>query len=517
MESRLQDTLRLAAICQGCTDRAGNDCGATGRTCLDHAAAEDCPRGKFVRSPTVSIIITVGPGLGRYLPSALESCRDQADQVIVVFDSEPVTPLDRTRHVVQIAEGNWKSVQQARRAGMRLATGEAVLFLDADNRLTPRFVERAARQLQSASLRDPRVAGIYPDLQYWDQTFSQQLGRLNPPVWDRLRFECSNYIDASCLVWKAVLDCCWRTESSHERLEDWATWEELARNGWIFERGDDLVLDYRKRPGSMSAVEHSKEYAVRYSLDRQRVTLFIPLHRERYWGRLWTWLKSAPVDTTIVIAETGGNRPLYELIRRNLSTSRFEDVRVYRHLAGVPGLADSDRFETEHHVQLAVGAIYNRFAQECRTPLALILEDDVLPDLPPEPLIAELKRGLDESTVAVTGLYQSRYTRDLVAWKGGSGRELQFLSDWRMWLALDQVDGVPAVRFLPVAGSGFGCLLVRTEALRAAPHAIDDRNPWYDPRFFEQLRRLGYGVKAAREVRCTHGDAPFGEMPEYQR
>lgn len=496
-------------ICRQCSDRVGNSCGINGRSCHELADRNACPYGLFDERKPVSIIITVGPGLAKYLPSALESCRGQGAEVIVVFDGEPIPPIDRTRHAIKIVEGNWRSVQAARRAGIAASSGSAILFLDCDNRLTSGFVPRAFEQLRAASSRDPRVAGVYPALAYWDERFCRQVGRLDPPEWNRLRFECENYVDASCLVWKSALDLSWRSETSHDRLEDWATWSDLARDGWTFQRGDNLVLDYRRRPGSMSAVDHSPDYATRYSLDRQRITLFVPLARERYWWRLWCWIQTAPPGTAIVIAETGGNRPLYELVRRQLATSRFEDVRIYRHQAGRAGLADADRFETEAAVQLAVAEVYNRFAQECRSDLALIVEDDVLPELPADQLIEELKQGLDEKTAAVSGLYQSRFTADLVAWIGGGGRDLQFLDRGIPWSPVD--------RFREVIGVGFGCLLVRTEALRAVPHAIEPENPWYDPRFFERLRRLGFGVKVARDVRCTHGEYAFGEMPAHQR
>lgn len=477
--------------CSLCPQNQRGVCQRSRRSCLSHATAADCPDA--MRRARVSIVITVGPGMTRYLPTSLESCVNQgAADVVIVFDQELAPPISG----FTVVSGNWGNVQLARRAGIAASRGNAVLFIDADNRLTPGFVSRAADQLTAATLADARMAGVYPALDYWDATFSRTLDRLDPPEWDRLRFRAGNYIDASCLVWKHVLEISWRQTVTHDRLEDWAMWSELVSDGWTFQKGQWLTLDYRRRSDSMSVREHAKAYSQRYAVASQGVTVCVPMHRRRYWKRIWKWLEELAPETPVILYETAGDDKLFRRMRNAVANGPLSDVRIVR-IPGTAGLADADRTQTEHQVQLEVGRIYNRFAQDCTTPLALILEDDILPVSGPRLLLDRLTGGLDETTVAVSGVYRSRLSPDLTAFRDGAGRSLQFVTHEELESPGD---------YLPIMGSGFGCLLIRSDALRAVPHAVDDSSPWYDPRFFEQLRRLGYTAKLAKRVRCFHGD-----------
>ena len=174
--------------------------------------------------PDVTIIITCGPGLGLYLPDALDSARRQTTrcEIVVVFDRcRP--PLDRVRlDDVLTYRCEFGNVQQARRAGLTCAHGQAVLFLDADNRLPPGFCDQAFRQLQRVSRADPRIAGIYPAIEYFDPQWKPHArGKLSPPVWTREQFERHpGFQDACTLVWRHALEVSWTETVGHDCLED---------------------------------------------------------------------------------------------------------------------------------------------------------------------------------------------------------------------------------------------------------------------------------------------------------
>ena len=448
----------------------------------------------------VSIIITVGPGMRKWLPDAIKSCDGQSAEIVIVYDKEQPGSESEGRKIVR---GEWGNVQLARRAGMAVAAGSMLLFVDADNALPQGFVRSAADQLQRASLQNAKVAGVYPDISYHDVEWGSLGRRLDPPEWDRGRFERENFVDASTIVWRHALEASWRECVAHERLEDWHMWGQLVGDGWEFRRGRELTLLYRVRGESMSQVEHADSYAIRYSVDLRPITVFVPVARLWAWGQLCEWLRQLPQRCRLVICEGAGDDRLWGRLQRDrVCFDHLRDVRLYRHDKQQLslGLADADRHQTEAEVHRVVSGIYNRAAQEASTPLMLIIEDDILPQMAPAELIEKLSGGLDERTIAVSGVYRSRYDGNVVAWTQGAGRSLQFVTDCELkeW------------RYLPVAGTGFGCLLIQREALRACPLSVTAEDPWFDPRFFRKASSLGV-AKLCTAVVCQHrnrnGDA----------
>ncbi len=94
----------------------------------------------------------------RYLPRLLESLRRQtvADLEVIVADSGSA---DGTREVAaaagaRVLDGERKGPGEGRNRGARVATGDVLLFADADTVLPPDLVEHAL-----AALEDPEVVG----------------------------------------------------------------------------------------------------------------------------------------------------------------------------------------------------------------------------------------------------------------------------------------------------------------------------------------------------------------------
>lgn len=104
------------------------------------APAKQAPIVRSYSEPVVSVVIPVGPGHGRYLPSALDSLLGQTFrewEVIVVNDSgEPLqlTPYPFAR--VLETKGR-EGAGKARNLGLQVAKGPLCVFLDADDYLVP--------------------------------------------------------------------------------------------------------------------------------------------------------------------------------------------------------------------------------------------------------------------------------------------------------------------------------------------------------------------------------------------
>lgn len=112
------------------------------------APSEDAQLRDYTQ-PLISVVIPVGPGHGRYLPTALHSLLAQSlwnFEVIVVNDSSeklPLAPYPFVR-VSDIGIGNGASA--ARNAGLKLARAPLVFFLDADDYITPDTLAKMARR-----------------------------------------------------------------------------------------------------------------------------------------------------------------------------------------------------------------------------------------------------------------------------------------------------------------------------------------------------------------------------------
>ena len=96
-------------------------------------------------APVVSVIIPCY-NQAHFLPEAIESTlsqRNHAIEVVVVDDGSPdniAEAVGRYPRIVFVRQEN-RGLAEARNSGFRASKGEFVLFLDADDRLTPNAVE----------------------------------------------------------------------------------------------------------------------------------------------------------------------------------------------------------------------------------------------------------------------------------------------------------------------------------------------------------------------------------------
>jgi GT2 family glycosyltransferase len=140
-----------------------------------------------------------------------------------------------------------QGVAGARNAGLAAARADAVLPLDADNRLCPGFVEPGL----AALARDPGIAVVYGDrLQFGLRSGPAEVGDF-----DADRLVCANYIDACALIRAAVA----RDSGGYDRhmpspgWEDWDLWLSIVGRGWRMQYLPGAPFEYRVRPGSMIA------------------------------------------------------------------------------------------------------------------------------------------------------------------------------------------------------------------------------------------------------------------------
>ncbi len=195
--------------------------------------------------PLVSVVIPVWNHT-RELARCLASLKRQTYpslEIIAVDDGSS----DNPRVVVETSQSPVKFVRletnrgasAARNEGARLATGEYLLFLDADAVLRPDAVERMAGALAA----HPEAAFAYPSFRFGWKLFRS--GAFNA---DRLRRE--PYIHTTALLRRSLFP---GFDESLKKFQDWDLWLSMADQGasgiWI----DDVLFTLSVGRKGMSA------------------------------------------------------------------------------------------------------------------------------------------------------------------------------------------------------------------------------------------------------------------------
>jgi glycosyltransferase involved in cell wall biosynthesis len=207
-----------------------------------------------VPASLVSVVIPTHNG-ARHLAEAIESALAQthpAVETIVVDDgSADDTPAIIARYAgrVHALRQENRGVSAARNAGLAVAHGAYVAFLDHDDRMLP---EKLAKQSALLDAR-PDVGIAYSGWWFIDAAgrrlpatgWSRREGDLLP---DLLRLENPIFLP-SVLVRRALVDAVGGFDERLRRSEDWDLWLRLGRRGVRWALVDEPLAEYRLHPG----------------------------------------------------------------------------------------------------------------------------------------------------------------------------------------------------------------------------------------------------------------------------
>lgn len=465
-----QHAIPGVAVCRGCDSRS------------EVARAP-------IAAPSIAVIV-ICHNYARFLRECVASVRANtapAAELLVVDDSS----TDDTAAVceqlgVQRLRVEFGNVVPSRGAGLGATHAKYVCFLDADDQLGDTYLSDAARILDA----DPDVAIVYTDM----TTFGADSGVMtlprDPSTADIRR---ENFIHAGAVVRRAALESVDRLREPKLplSLEDWELWRAILRDGWRAAKSP-ATYRYRKHEGSMSwrIVQREATYFDLYAMSREEVTIVLPLSGRWQWrGRLTRWSERQTwPHVRMLVIDSSGDEHFGQVVRDYLTISPARSTSYHRVDAGEPGVADADRHQPRVYnaVRRAMPRIYNRVRDELRTEFALIVEDDILPPLD---AIERLLRSMGPDVAAVSGAYRSRFQPAFVAWRKPD-----------LVTITEAGTGVE-----PVAGTGFGCVLVRKSAMeRHVFHAAEGSN--FDPNFGAAMHSAGLRILLDWSVRCRHGD-----------
>ena len=244
------------------------------------------------RPPLVTIIIPCFKH-AKYLPEAIDSALAQTHphvEIIVVNDGSP----DETAEVCGRYQGRIRYIEQAnqglataRNAGIRAATGDYIVPLDADDKLAPTFIAATLPFIEHT----PQTGYVYTDVREFGGYHSEQEAvSTGKRVWDVTRLLIYNISVCTALFrksdWERVGGYC--PQFVHGG-EDWDFWLSMVERGMVGHYVPEALFFYRRHAsGSMWSGMMSRKSAESYAL-------LINRHRhlfEQYWQELLVeWAK----------------------------------------------------------------------------------------------------------------------------------------------------------------------------------------------------------------------------------
>jgi glycosyltransferase involved in cell wall biosynthesis len=206
-------------------------------------------------SPTDPLVSVIVPcfNLGGFLWEALDSCLAQSlssIEVVIVDDgsTDPhtITTVSAIDHPqIRVIRTQNRGLGPARNLGVEKSRGRLLCFLDADDRIHPTLLEKAAARLDAQT-----------DLGFvscWIRAFGSEEWQYHPESCDLPT------LLAECTVATAAVirrDCFLAVDGFDEAMpeqgdEDWDLWIRLVAAGHGGEILKEVLFDYRRREASM--------------------------------------------------------------------------------------------------------------------------------------------------------------------------------------------------------------------------------------------------------------------------
>ena len=245
--------------------------------------------------PLVSVIVPLynaAPFIGEALESIVASTY-QPIEIVVVDDGSTDNSLciaqafAESHPQVRVLHQANAGVSAARNHAIREAKGEYILPVDADDRISPTFIEHAV----AAFTDEVRVVGCKAAF------FGERQGEWRLPAYSPALLARKNMIPISSLFrradWERVGGFC---EEDIFR-EDWDFWLSLMELGGTYVRLDETGLFYRVTSGSRRHTAKHQKRAIVDAINRRHAAylekyLGGPLHYHRSWSRLLNRFRS---------------------------------------------------------------------------------------------------------------------------------------------------------------------------------------------------------------------------------
>jgi len=446
-------------------------------------------------TPTVAVII-ISHNYGKYLVECLQSVLDQTlrpNEILVVDDASSddtaIIAESFLSHGVDYAHVDYRNVHRSRQRGFELTTAEILCFLDADDILSPDYLEEGLRHFSN-----PHVGVVYSDCQLFG-TSSEFI--CYPEHYSLAALERENFIHAGSLARRVALELSqsWKHDIDPRiALGDWFLWRRILRDNWVAVK-QSSVYHYRrhKQSWSTTSTAYRSAYFNKAALDLENISLFIPLS-----GRIGLWPELTRFLTQncwphhqihLTLLDTSQNPEFSREVRNWLAKCNYLSTSYHTLTVGSQRLANCDRHQVHirDQVRQAMARIYNYLSRLPATEYVWFLEDDIIP---PADACRRLLEGFEGNVASVAAPYRSRYHGGFCVWNDSQNHLHS-----------------PGAGFERVRGNGFGCAIIRKGVLREAVFTSSGPFPDFDHAFYEWLHGRGFEARVCWDAECLHLDS----------
>jgi len=228
----------------------------------------------------VSVVIPCynhGAFLKEAIQSALESTFDHYEIIIVNDGSKDAFTVKVLKELeqkfandqrIKIIHQDNLGPSDARNKAIKLAKGEYILPLDADNKIRPHYLSKAAEILDNY----PEIGVVYA----YAKLFGDREGVWEFPVFHSRRLLLGNFVEA-CSVYRRKVweECNGYDPNMRIGYEDWELWISAMEKGWKFHLIKEVLFDYRVLSNSRVSYCHipkNRRNLIKYICNKHKDT-----------------------------------------------------------------------------------------------------------------------------------------------------------------------------------------------------------------------------------------------------
>lgn len=313
-----------------------------------------------------------------------------------------------------------------------------------------------------------------------------------PSTLEQFDISSAQFFHLSCMARRDALVHAWTLtgEDDPQRL-----WQEMLAQGWKAVKSNAFAaLPFAPASGA----------GMRFlSNPLPRATLCLSLS-----GRAWAWplMRRFLEEQTyrhdaihIILMDTSQDEDFGMMLRSWLHTCDYAGYTYLCEVVGPKGVADLPREDVARQINDACTAMYNRFGRLCTTPIAFIVEDDVIP---PHDAFVRMQQLRREGVVSVSGVYRHRQEPRLVAWE---------------WSKEGNPVPCPSMKLgvTAVGGNGFGCVMIngpyfRRSMMRGGPPIRNVDHNFYHQAVYKEGRTalMDWSIVCRHYVHADHWVVP---------